>query len=94
MTESVNTPKRHSEQMCEIAFEWFEVKAYFSQSQPPLASYSIGYSNAIVVDIGHSLTQVATIKDCVIAKDEESKEGKFKAFEYFGGADITCHLDE
>jgi actin-related protein len=61
MTEKALNPKANRENMTQIAFETFNVPAFFVSIQAVLAIHAAGRTEGIVVDCGEGFTQIVPI---------------------------------
>ena len=61
LTEAPRNPKANREKMTEIAFETFEVPAYYLAIQAVLSLYSSGRTTGLVLDAGDGVTHTVPI---------------------------------
>jgi len=85
ISEPCENPKENRYHMAEILFEKYKVPSLYIASQPVLSLYSTGKSSGLVVEVGHSVSQIVPIFEGfplyhAICKSE------------FGGQDLTAYL--
>jgi actin, other eukaryote len=85
MTESSNSPTPTGEKMAQILFETFNAPAFYVSIQAVLALYASGRTTGIVLDCGHSATQIVPVHEGL------SLPGAIGRLEV-SGKDITDHL--
>jgi actin-related protein len=83
-------PKEQREQLCQLAFEKFNVPGFYLGRSAVLSSFAAGRSTALVVDSGASMTSVVPVFDGYVIKKaiERSPVGGD-----FVSAQVMAYLD-
>jgi len=87
VTEPILNPKINREKMMELAFEQFNVPAYFAALQGLLTVYSSGRNSAMAVDIGHGTVQITPVFEGIVVSQALVKQS-------FAGFDVTEFLKQ
>eukprot|EP01083_Nonionella_stella_P314195 1130937_1 len=86
ITEAITNPQINSEKMTQIAFETFNVPAYFTHPGSVLSLYASGRTTGVVVKSGHSVTCIVPIHEGYPLRD------KFKTMNIAGNY-ITDYME-
>lgn len=68
VSEAAWAEKEQREKMAELAFETFNVPAFYLSPSAVLAAFAAGRSNALVVDSGGEMTSVVPVYDAFVLK--------------------------
>ena len=63
VTEPSWNPKQHREKMCELAFEKWDVPAYYAVDKAVMSAFASSRGSALVLDIGEEMTSLVPIYD-------------------------------
>lgn len=87
IAEPLCTSREDREQLAQLAFEVFNVTGLFFADQALLSLFSVGKSTGLVVDLGHTKTDVSVVVDGLLYLPSVRRLP-------FGGRDITHHLQQ
>lgn len=85
VTEPPLNPKLNREKLVQILFETFNVPGVYLATPPALSIYAAGKFTGVVVDCGHSVTQVVPIFDGYALSGSVLRSN-------IGGKDVTDYL--
>ncbi|KAL5265432.1 hypothetical protein ACHWQZ_G006220 [Mnemiopsis leidyi] len=77
MADKMFSPRKQRERICEMMFEQFDVQGYFValQSLLPMFDNEVNRETALIVDIGHDITEITPVHEGFVLVHQARRTG-------------------